>query len=81
MAVMIRMLFLVIINLDRIYCVRWGPNGDTIASASEDKTAKLLDWKTGKVILQKETSDKSNFIIVNFSTLNGLGQPMSVCFI
>jgi len=30
--------------------VRWNPSGDMIASASDDFTAKLLDFKTGKIL-------------------------------
>ncbi len=45
--------------------MRWSPNGDMIASASEDKTVQVLDFKTGKVIHTGKTSDGSN----NFSIL------------
>ncbi len=43
--------------LDYINCVRWNPSGDMIASASADQTAKLLDFKTGKVLHTGTTSD------------------------
>ncbi len=46
--------------LDYIYCVRWNPSGDMIASSSKDKTVKLLDIKTGKVLYTGTTSDRSN---------------------
>ena len=36
--------------------MRWSPNGDKLASASDDKTVKLLDFKTGKVLYTGITS-------------------------
>ena len=45
--------------LDSIVCVRWSPNGEMLASAG-DQTAKLLDFKTGKVLFTGNTSDGSN---------------------
>ena len=44
-----------------IYCVRWSPSGDTIASASGDQTVALLDFKTGKKLYSGNTSDESKF--------------------
>ena len=44
-------------------CVRWSPSGDKVASASEDKTIKLLDFKTGKVLYTGNTSDNSKLSI------------------
>ena len=43
--------------------MRWSPSGDKLASASEDKTAKLLDFKTGKVLYTGNTSDESKLSI------------------
>ena len=45
-------LFNKIINdfyIGSIYCVRWSPRGDMIATASGDETVALLDFKTGKL--------------------------------
>lgn len=55
-----------------INCVRWSPTGDMLAGASEDKTAALLDFKTGKKFYTGNTSDQSksplllNLILVSF---------------
>ena len=40
-----------------IYCVRWSPSGDMIASTSFDNTVQLLDFKTGKTIYTGNTSE------------------------
>lgn len=40
--------------------MRWDPSGNVIASASSDRTVKLLDFKTGKVIYTDTTSDGRN---------------------
>ncbi len=53
--------------LDTIYCVRWNPSGDMIASASHDQTAKLLDFKTGKVLHTGTTPDGSNYLLTNIN--------------
>ena len=42
--------------------MRWRPSGDKLASASWDNTAKLLDFKTGKVLYTVKTSDKRNYL-------------------
>ena len=36
--------------LASINCVRWSSSGDTFATASDDQSAKVIDFKTGKVI-------------------------------
>ena len=36
--------------LDTVYCVRWSQGGDMLATVSSDGTAKILDFKTGKVL-------------------------------
>ena len=46
--------------------MRWSPSGDKLASASNDKTAKLLDFKTGKVLYTGNTSDESKLSISNY---------------
>ena len=43
--------------------MRWSPSGDKLASAFEDKTVKLLDFKTGKVLYTGNTSDGSKLSI------------------
>ncbi len=48
-------------------CVRWNPSGDVLASASVDKTAKLLDFKTGKVLHTGTSPDGSNFLLTNIN--------------
>ena len=47
-----------------IYCVRWSPSGDMLASASDDKTVALLDFKNGKKLYTGNTSDGSKFFTV-----------------
>ncbi len=47
--------------------MRWNPSGDMIASASDDKTAKLLDFKTGKVLHTGNTSDGSKSLLTNIN--------------
>ena len=68
--------------LDKINCVRWSPSGDELASASNDKTVKLVDFKTGKVLFTGNTSARGKLsiskrmIVIHFSE-----SAMSVCFI
>ena len=47
--------------IDSIFCVRWSPSGDMIASASQDQRVALLDFKTGKKLYTGNTSDGSKF--------------------
>ena len=69
-------------SLDAIYCVRWSPSGDKLASAFLDKTVKLLDFKTGKVLYTGNTSDKSKLPISRYMIVIHLSESaMSVCFI
>ena len=46
--------------------MRWSPTGDKLASASNDKTIKLLDFKTGKVLYTGYTSDGSKLSLPKF---------------
>ena len=46
--------------------MRWSPSGDKLASASDDKTVKLLDFKTGKVLYAGNTSDGSKVSISKY---------------
>ncbi len=47
--------------------MRWSPSGDMIASASGDKTAKLLDFNTGKVLHTGTASDGSKSLLININ--------------
>ncbi len=47
--------------------MRWNPSGDMIASASDDKTAKLLDFKTGKILHTGTTPDGSKCLVFNIN--------------
>lgn len=47
-------------SVDMIACVRWNESGDMLVSASSDKTAKLIEFKTGKVLTCGVTPDESN---------------------
>ena len=44
-------------------CVRWDPTGARLATASDDKTAKAIDAKTGKVIHNSTTPDQSKILM------------------
>ena len=46
--------------------MRWSPSGDKLASASNDKTVKLLDFKTGKVLYTGNTSGESKLSISEY---------------
>lgn len=56
-------------SLGGINCVRWNPSGDMLASASSDKTAKVLDFKTGKVLYTGTTSDGSKLLTFHIHPL------------
>ena len=45
------------------HCVRWNPSGTLLAGASDDKTVKLLDFGTGKVVHTGTTSDDSKLLL------------------
>mgnify|MGYP003879840555 CR=1 FL=1 len=63
-------------------CVRWSPSGDKLASTSYDKTVKLLDFKTGKVLYTGNTSDNSKLSISECMIVIHLSDAAkSVCFI
>ena len=47
--------------LDKIFCVRWSPLGDMLVSASDDQTAVLLDFKTGKKFYTGKTYESKIF--------------------
>ena len=50
--------------LDPLYCVRWSPACDMLAVGASDKTAALLNIKTGKKVYTKKSSDGSNFLLI-----------------
>ncbi len=52
-------------TLDYIGCVRWHPSGEILASSSKDKTAKIIDFKTGKVIYTGISADGSNISYIS----------------
>ena len=52
--------------LDPIRCVRWSPSGDQLASASDDKTVKLLNFNTGKVLYTGNTTDECKLSIPKY---------------
>lgn len=51
------------IALDNISCVRWHPSGEFLASTSRDKTAQIIDLKTGKAIYTGVSEDGSTYNI------------------
>ena len=64
--------------------MRWNPNGNLLATASEDKRVKILDVQSGKAIHTAATSDQSNLIKMIFTFLNTiklLDCADSVCFL
>ena len=62
-----------------INCVRWNPSGDMLATASSDKTAKLLDFKTGKLLYTGTTSDGSKSLHFNIHYPCLIIRPCYVC--
>ena len=44
---------------DYIFCGRWSPNGDLLASVAADSCARLWDFNTEKVLYTGSTSDGS----------------------
>ena len=56
--------------LDGIACVRWNPSGNMLATASLDKSVKLLEFQTGKVLYTGTTSDGSNFLYIYIHSPN-----------
>ena len=70
--------------LDEIRCVKWDPAGEILASASRDHTVQVIDFKTGKVLQTRTTTDQSNTsicAIIIYHIMKSLGEAMSVCFI
>ena len=67
-----------------IYCVRWSPSGDMIATASHDSAASLWNFKTGKVLYTGYSADESNCYLLqkwNAILTQFLDTSNSVCFI
>lgn len=44
-------------QLGSIYSVRWGSKGQLLGTASDDRTAKLLDVRIEKMLYRGTTSD------------------------
>ena len=53
------------IYIDWITCVRWDEKGERLASASYDRTAKVLDFASEKVIYTGKTADESKYFVIN----------------
>lgn len=47
--------------LGSIICVQWEPSGSMLASASADRSVKLLDFKNGKILYTGNTNDDCNY--------------------
>lgn len=53
--------------------MRWSLDGSMLASASQDNTAKLLDFTTGKVVFTGTTRHEGNLShLKNFASFNYL---------
>lgn len=57
--------------LGTVYCVQWSPDGELLASASADTTAKVTNLKTRTVLHSVATVDKSityfpNILVIIF---------------
>lgn len=46
-------------DLDELFCVRWNANGSMLASASQDTSVKITDFKAEKVLYTGTTLDYS----------------------
>ena len=44
--------------LDWVRCIRWSADDTLIVTSSDDRTAKVTDFKTGNICYSGETSDK-----------------------
>jgi len=53
-------------------CVRWSSNEDILASAAQDNTAKLIDFKTGKIIHTEKTPDGSKSFNLSSHTFHSI---------
>ena len=49
---------------DDIACVRWDLSGKSLASASFDETAKVLDFASGKIAYSGNTIDGSKYLLL-----------------
>ena len=50
-------------SLDWVYSVRWKSSGDMVVTASADKSAKVIDFNTEKVIHTGTTPDGSKSLL------------------
>ena len=69
-----------LIIIDLVTCVRWESSGKTVATASWDKTAKIFDFATGKMLYREETSDGGKFLVILLLKFESK-LAESVCFI
>lgn len=68
-------------NLDQVYCVRWHSTGSVVASCSTESTAKIIDFKTGKVLENVKSRHRGKFFEISvLIDLDVEGLP-SVCFL
>lgn len=51
----------IILLLEGINTVKWSPNGELLATASNDRSVKLFDFGTGKTITNETTADGRKF--------------------
>ena len=68
-------------NLDTIRCVRWNSIGDLLASGSDDNTATITDFGTGKVIHTERTRDESKVFQLFFFHSLGIARICDVCML
>lgn len=54
-------------NIDRIDSVKWNPQRDELATASQDKTVKTTDFGTAKVVHEWKTGEKSTLTANTFA--------------
>ena len=68
------------ISLEVIYCVRWSSSGDMLATASLDRSAKVIDFKTGKVVHSDTSSDGSKLFLFSINLyLSIMTRPCYIC--
>lgn len=52
-------LLIQVTTLGNINCVRWDQNGYMLATASNDKTMRIIDFTSGKILYSGNTQDES----------------------
>ena len=53
-------------TLGAINCVRWSPRGEKLATASNDETAKIFDFASGKVYYTGTMPDERKTYFLSF---------------